>query len=91
VLLYIPIHAIAGEYEASHRDILISITLILSSMAMVYIAAIQDKKTGIDIKSKSAWTTDILESQHICFYIPLRLAGLILFCAGICVPFIRQT
>jgi hypothetical protein len=88
VLLFIPIRAIAGDLEDTHRNIVLFITLFLSGTVIFMIAAIQDKKVGISAFSRNAWTTEIMESQHICFHIPLRMAGVILVISSVIVLFL---
>lgn len=43
------------------------------------LAAYLDKKSGPSAFSKSAWTSEFWESQHIMLYLPLRLIGVIYF------------
>jgi len=89
VVLYIPIRAIAGEAVGTHRGIVFFIEFILSGALLFAIAALQDKKIGIDVLSPSAWTSRLLDSQHISFYIPLRLAGIIMVLGSFGALFIK--
>ncbi len=43
------------------------------------LAAFLDKKSGPEVFSKSAWSSEILDSQHIMLYLPLRLIGVLYF------------
>jgi hypothetical protein len=82
VLSYIPLRAFIGDYEETHRSAAVSVSLAVSGALILAIAAFQDKKSGIEVWSANAWTSGLLESQHICFHIPLRLAGAILLFAS---------
>lgn len=88
VLLYIPLRALIGNWEEVHRSAVLSIHLAISGVLLFVIAAIQDKRAGIDVWSKHAWTSGLLESQHICFHVPLRLAAAVVFLGAIVVPFV---
>ena len=88
VLSYIPLRAIVGDLEESHRNVALSLSLLVSSLIILAFAAFQDKKTGIDLRSKHAWTTGLMESQHIFFYLPIRLVGAILLIASVAVLWI---
>ncbi len=88
VLSYIPLRAIVGGWEETHRSVVLCISLAVSGALVFAIAAIQDKKSGITAWSRSAWTSSLLESQHICFYVPLRLAGVIMIIASVGVLFL---
>jgi hypothetical protein len=53
--------------------------ILAASGAIIFlIAARADKKAGIDVFSRSAWTSDIMLSQHVCFSVPMRLFGVLL-------------
>ena len=59
-----------------------ALVLMLSGLVTLWIASIVDKRNGIDIFKKKAWISDIMESQHICFGIPMRLFGVLIFVVG---------
>ena len=86
VLSYIPLRLIVGDWEESHHSAVVSISLLVSCVIMFFAAASLDRKAGIDAFSRPAWTSELMESQHICFHIPLRLAAVILLIAGLIIP-----
>ena len=55
---------------------LLSMVLSISGIILFAIAAIQDKKVGIDLRHRDAWTRNILESPHTFFGIPMRLIAM---------------
>ncbi len=42
-------------------------------------AAYLDRKSGPSVFSMRAWSSELLESQHIMLYLPLRLVGVLYF------------
>ena len=90
VLSYIPLRAIVGQWEESHRSAVLALSLLVSGLITLVIAANLDKKAGIDLRSRNAWTIGLLESQHIFFYLPIRLVGVILLLASAVVISIKN-
>jgi hypothetical protein len=88
VLSYIPLRALVGDWEETHRSIVLFISLAVSGAIIFVIATIQDKKIGISTFSGRAWTSDFLVSQHICLYVPLRLGGIVFLAASVVVLFL---
>ncbi len=56
-----------------------TVVLSISGILTFLIAARLDKKSGIDVYSKSTWKSHFFESQHIVLYLPLRVVGVVLF------------
>jgi hypothetical protein len=81
-LLLVIIRLVAGDLEDSHRALLTGVDLLLSGLILFLIATRLDRKVGIEVWSRTAWTTALFESQHVCWDIPLRLVGVVLFIAG---------
>jgi hypothetical protein len=79
----IGIRMIVGDWEESHRHLLIGIDLFASGFVLFEIAKRLDRKIGIEVWSRAAWTTDLFESHHLCWNLPLRLAGIILALVGL--------
>ena len=88
VLSYIPLRIITGGLEESHHTAVVSMSLVVSGVVTLIIAAVQDKRAGIDVFGRPAWTTEIMESQHIFFYLPIRLVAVIFLLASIGILFI---
>lgn len=87
VLSYIPLRIFVGAWEESHRSAVLCLSLIVTGVVTLAIAAVQDKKAGLSMLSRDAWTTRLMESQHIFFYLPIRLVGLVAVLAGVGVLF----
>jgi hypothetical protein len=83
VLSYIPLRVVLGYIEETHRSVVLCVSLMVSAFITLVIAAVQDKKAGIDVFARHAWTGGILESQHIFFYLPIRVVGVILLIASV--------
>ena len=66
-----------GSEETLRHDINAAV-LAVSGVMTFLVGAYGDKRSGIDVFSKSAWTSDIMFSQHICFSLPMRLFGVVL-------------
>ena len=77
LLLAILLRMVLGDEDEHSRPVFLCILFALSGAITIGIGAIQDKKAGIDIFARKAWTSEVLESQHIFFYVPLRIAGLV--------------
>ena len=88
VLSYIPLRAIVGQWEESHRSAVLALSLAVSGLITLVIAATLDKRAGIDLRARNTWTVGLMESQHIFFYLPIRLVGLILLAASVVVVFL---
>jgi len=86
VVVYIPMRIIVGPWEESHHAAVVALCLAVSGVITVVVAAALDKKSGIDVYSWHAWTTGIMESQYIFFYVPTRLVGIIAIIVSICWP-----
>jgi hypothetical protein len=57
--------------------------LLVAGLLTFLIVARADKKNGIEVFSRRAWTSDLLLSQHLCFSIPMRLFGVVLIGASL--------
>ncbi len=77
LLLTILLRMIFGDEESSNRAIYLCAIMNLTGIITFGIAVAQDKKTGIDPFSRKAWTSELLESEHIFLHLPLRLVGLL--------------
>ena len=88
ILSYIPLRTLVGDFEESHHALVVSLSLLVSGVLTLAIAAAHDKKAGIDVFSREAWSSGLMESQHIFFYLPIRVVGAILLTASIGVLFL---
>ena len=88
VLSYIPLRFVIGDLEDTHHALVAGISLIVSAIITLVIASVLDGRTGLNIWTKPAWTSRLLESQHIFFYVPVRLAGAVALLAGIVLLFV---
>ena len=86
VALYIPLRALVGEWEESHHAAVVCLCLALSGAITLAIAAVLDKKSGINIYSMHAWTKGLMESRHTFFYLPIRVVGLLAIVASLLIP-----
>lgn len=77
LLLAILLRMFAGEEDESNRGAFLCILFALSGTVTLVIGVLQDKKTGTEAFSRKAWTSDLMESQHLFFYMPLRLVGIV--------------
>jgi hypothetical protein len=75
VVVNIPMRMIVGPWEESHRAAIVALCLAVSGVFTVAIVAALDKKSGIDVYSRHAWTTGIMESQHIFLFLPSESAA----------------
>jgi hypothetical protein len=71
-----------GSEEAVRRHVN-GIVLAFSGFVTFWIAAHSDKKSGIDVFARHAWTSDIMISSNICFNIPMRLFAVIMVVASL--------
>lgn len=83
LLLLIALRALAGDSEEANRTFLIGADLSISGIILFIVAAKLDHSVGIDVRTRNAWTTDLLESHHSCWNLPLRLVGIMLFLVGL--------
>ena len=83
LLVLIVLRLFAGDAEETHRALLIGADLSISGAVLFIVASKMDHIVGIDIRSRAAWTTDLLESRHSCWNLPLRLVSIILFVTGL--------
>lgn len=67
----------AGDEEESNRGAFLCILFALSGGITFAIGVLQDKKAGIEVFSRKAWTSEMMDSQHLFFYMPLRLVGIL--------------
>ncbi|HRE79693.1 MAG TPA: hypothetical protein PLN52_01535, partial [Opitutaceae bacterium] len=88
MLSYIPLRVLTGALEEDHRGAVLGLSLMLSATIIFVVAMVGDRKSGIEVWSRRAWTSELLESQHICFHVPLRLAGVVMLGAGIVVALV---
>lgn len=84
--LYIPLRMVVGQWEESHHAAIVSLLLALTGVLTLCIAVVLDKRSGIDVFSRNAWTKGILESQHIFFYLPIRIVGGLAVLASLLIP-----
>ena len=75
VLTYVPLRVFVESWEESHRSLVLSLVLLVSAVVTLAIAATQDRKSGLEVFSRRAWTTDLMESQHLFFHLPIRIVG----------------
>ena len=88
VLSYIPLRWIIGDLEDTHHALVVGISLIVSAIVTLAIAWVLDKRAGLDLLTTPAWTSRLLDSQHIFLYVPIRLVGFIALFAGIVLLFV---
>lgn len=72
------IEANTGSSGDALRRHINAAVLSISGVVIFWIAAKADKKNGINVFSKHAWTSDITISEHMCFSIPMRLFAVLL-------------
>lgn len=60
----------------THGVGILSIVLSISGVILFGISLIQDQKVGIDLRTRDAWTRNLMESPHTFFNIPIRLIAL---------------
>lgn len=88
---YIPLRmlleASGNGQMKNNRPVIISLSLAVSGTVLFLVAALQDKRAGIDPLDKSAWTSQLFESQHICFHIPMRLVAAVMILASLAVQY----
>jgi hypothetical protein len=65
------------EEEESNRGTFLCVLFALSGVITLVVGLLQDKNTGIDVFSRKAWSSELMESQHLFFYMPLRLVGIL--------------
>lgn len=78
VLSYIPLRMFVESWEESHRNLVLALDLLISGIITLAIAVTQDRKVGIEVFSRRAWTSELMESQDIFFHVPIRLAGVVM-------------
>jgi len=66
-----------GSEDAMRRHINGAV-LAISGALTFFIATRADRKNGIEVFSKEAWTSDLMMSEHVCFNVPMRLFGVAL-------------
>lgn len=74
-------HLESGPEEVLRRHVN-AVVLATAGILTFGLAAYLDKKSGLEVFTKRAWTNELLESQHIMLYLPLRLVGVIFFAAS---------
>lgn len=55
-----------------------AVALAITGVMSFWLAAVGDRKVGIDVFSREAWTSNLLESPHVCFNLPMRLFSLLM-------------
>jgi hypothetical protein len=86
-LSYIPLRVFLDDWEESHRLAAASLCLLVSALITFAIAAIEDKKVGIDVFTRPAWSANLMESHHIFYYLPIRIVAVLMFIASATISF----
>ena len=74
--------AFIHEPEAALRRHLGALVFATAGVLTFCAAAVLDRRSGVDVFSKVAWTSQLMESQHIMLFQPLRLVGVVYFVAS---------
>ena len=69
---------VTGPHYALRRHV-DGAVLAIAGAATFWFAVRADRKNGIEVFSKRAWTSDLMVSAHVCFNMPMRLFGIALF------------
>lgn len=64
------------DYSGLHHHLNAAV-LAFAGVASFFLAAHLDKKSGIDVFCKYAWSEGFLESKHSIVYLPLRVVGVL--------------
>ena len=86
VAVYLPLRFVVGEWEETHHAAIVCLVLAVSGALTLGIAAKLDRKAGIEVFSRHAWTKGIMESEHVFFFLPVRVVGALAILASLLIP-----
>lgn len=72
------VEVIYGRDFPEARSLINGIVLSVSGIVLFGCAAYLDRRSGINVFRRPAWTSKAFESQHTLFGMPLRLVAIIL-------------